>query len=142
MLKGIDPLLTPELLKILAEMGHGDEIVLVDANFPAASVARNLVRLEGHSVVEVTRAVLSVLPLDTFVDEPMALMQVVDDPDEIPEVQSELFALVDDIEARPVLAERIERHAFYERARQAYAIVATGERRGYGNVLFTKGVIF
>lgn len=142
MLKGIDPLLSPELLHTLAAMGHGDEIVLVDSNFPAVSVARRLVRLDGISLTEAARAVLSVLPIDTFIDEPVAVMRMVDTPDVTPEVQGEVFEIVREIEGREVGIERIERFAFYDRVRTAFAVVATGENRPYGNVIFTKGVIF
>lgn len=141
MLKGLDPLLTPDLLHVLAEMGHGDEIVLVDANFPAASVAQRLVRLDGITLLDATRAVLSVFPLDTYVERPMATMAMVETPDLIPDVQDEIFALANEVEGRPVAVEHLERFAFYERARQAFAIVATGERRPYGNVVFAKGVV-
>ncbi len=141
MLKGLDPLLTPDLLFVLASMGHGDEIVLVDANFPATSVAQRLVRLDGVSLRDAAKAVLSVLPLDTYVDQPVATMAMVETPDLIPDVQDEVFALASEIEGSPVQVEHLERFAFYERARSAYAIVATGERRPYGNVVFSKGVV-
>jgi L-fucose mutarotase len=140
-LKGIDPLLSPELLKTLAEMGHGDEITLVDSNFPAVATAQRLIRLDGITLLEASRAVLSVLPLDTFVDMPVATMQMVDTPDIIPEVQADVFALVNDIEGRKVRVDHVERFTFYERARESFAIVATGEARPYGNVIFKKGVI-
>ena len=141
MLKGLDPLLTPDLLFVLASMGHGDEIVLVDANFPATSVAQRLVRLDGVSLLDAAKAVLSVLPLDTYVENPVATMAMVETPDLIPDVQDEVFALAGEIEGSPVQVEHLERFAFYERARSAYAIVATGERRSYGNVVFSKGVV-
>ncbi len=141
MLKGVDPLLTPDLLKILAEMGHGDEITLVDANFPAVATAQRLVRLDGISLLDASRAILSVLPLDTFVDMPVATMRMVDTPDIIPEVQADVFALVNEVEGRKVEVDHVERFAFYERARESFAIVATGEARPYGNVTFKKGVI-
>ena len=142
MLKGLDPLLSPDLLHVLAQMGHGDEIALVDRNFPAASTARRLVRLDGCDPPAAVRAVLSVLPLDTFVDRPLAAMQVVDKPAEIPAVQQQVFAIARELEAREVEVERVERFAFYERARAAFAVVATSEARPYGCVLLTKGVIF
>ncbi len=141
MLKGIDPLLSPELLHALAAMGHGDEIVLVDSNFPAVSVARRLIRLDGSDLLTAARAVLSVLPIDTFIDEPVAGMQMVDTPDVMPAVQADVFAAVDEAEGRKVGIERVERFAFYERAREAFAVVATSELRPYGCVIFTKGVI-
>jgi L-fucose mutarotase len=140
-LKGIDPLLSPELLHALAAMGHGDEIVLVDSNFPAVSVARRLIRMDGIDLLAATKAVLSVLPIDTFIDEPVGVMQMVDTPDVVPEVQADVFAVVDEAEGRAVGVEHVERFAFYERAREAFAVVMTGELRPYGNVILTKGVI-
>lgn len=142
MLKGLDPLLSPDLLHVLAQMGHGDQIALVDRNFPAASTARRLVRLDGCDLSAAVRAVLSVLPLDTFVEHPIAAMDVVDRPGVVPEVQQEVFSLARSVEDRDIDIERVERFAFYERARQAFAVVATSEARPYGCVILTKGVIF
>src|SRR5688572_8248678 len=127
-LKGIDPLLSPELLHFLRAMGHGDEIVLVDANFPAVASAQRLVRLDGVTLLDAARAVLSVLPLDDFVEAPVAVMQMVNTPEVLPEVQAEVFEVVNEVEGREVGVEHVERFAFYERARGAFAIVATGER--------------
>ena len=141
MLKGIDPLLPPELLAILAAMGHGDELAVVDANFPAAACAQRLVRIPGAGSPRVLEAVLALLPLDSFVDEPALCMQVVGDPQAEPEVCREFRAILARTQARPVPLGWLERHAFYERARQAFAIVQTGERRFYGNILVKKGVI-
>ena len=141
MLKGLDPLLTPELLHVLAAMGHGDELVLVDRNYPSVSTAQRLVRIDGADLPQAARAILSLLPLDTFIDEPVAAMAVVGAPDEVPEVQQEIFDLARDAEGREVGVERVERFAFYERARQAFAVVATSESRPYGCVTFVKGVI-
>ena len=141
MLKGIDPLLSPELLHVLAAMGHGDEVALVDRNFPAASTARRLVRLDGCDLPEAARAVLSVLPVDDFADEPVAGMQMVDTPDVVPPVQQEVFDAVGEAEGRAVGVERVERFAFYARAREAFAVVITGEGRPYGCVILTKGVV-
>lgn len=134
MLIGIDPLLTPELLHALASMGHGDRIVLVDANYPATR-GEHLLRLPGTSTPEALRAILSVLPLDSFVPNPAAVMQVVGDPAAVPAVVAEMNALL------PAPALSIERHAFYAAAETAYAILQTGERRFYGNIMLTKGVI-
>ena len=141
MLKGIDPLLSPELLHVLAAMGHGDEVALVDRNFPAASTARRLVRLDGCDLPEAARAVMSVLPVDDFVDEPVAGMQMVDTPDVVPPVQQEVFDAVGEAEGHAVGVERVERFAFYARAREAFAVVITGEGRPYGCVILTKGVV-
>ncbi len=141
MLKGIDPLVGPELLHILRAMGHGDELVIVDANYPAAASAKHLVRLDGVEAPRALKAILSLLPLDDFTEAPLAFMQVVGDPDAVPEVISELHKIAEEAERKPLKAERIDRFAFYERARHAYAIVATSEKRLYGNVILKKGVI-
>lgn len=138
MLRGLDPLLTPDLLHALAAMGHGDTITLVDANYPATR-GRRVIALPGTGVVAALRAVLSVLPLDTFVAEPAATMHVVGDAAAIPPVVAEMNAALDAVGGGP--AAGIERYAFYARAEQGYAIVATGERRFYGNIILTKGVI-
>ncbi|MBV9542762.1 MAG: ribose ABC transporter [Chloroflexi bacterium] len=142
MLKGLNRLLSPELLYVLAQMGHGDEIALVDANFPAVSTARKLVRLEGCDLPTAASAILSVLPLDTFVEQPVAAMQVVGKPSEVPDVQRDVLEIAQRIEARTIAVERVERFAFYERAKRAFAVVATTEARPYGCVIFVKGVIF
>ena len=141
MLKLLDPLLGPELLHALAAMGHGDEIAVVDANFPAAALARRLVRLDGVDAVQGLQAVLSLLPLDEFVQAPLATMAVVGAPDTVPDLVAELIALARRVEGRPFATEALERHAFYERARGAFVIVQTGERRLYGNALLRKGVL-
>ena len=141
MLKNVDPLLTPELLGWLAEMGHGDVLALVDRNFPAASTARRLVRLAGVDVTTAARAVLTVFPVDTFVEPALVRMEVVGAPSEVPEVQSELHAVVDRAEGRPVACGAVERFEFYRRAAAAYAVVATTEARPYGCFLLTKGVV-
>jgi L-fucose mutarotase len=142
MLKGIDPLLNAELLRILRAMGHGDDLALVDRNFPAAACARRLVTLDGVDLVRAGRAILSVLPLDSFVEKPALRMEVVGKPDEVPEVQQQFQAVINDAEGRDWPMGTLERFAFYERARQAFAVVATGETRPYGCILLKKGVIF
>jgi L-fucose mutarotase len=142
MLKGLDPLLSPDLLYVLAQMGHGDQIALVDSNFPAVSTARRLIRLDGCDLPTAARAVLSVLPLDSFVERPIAAMDVVDQPGVVPQVQQDVFAVAYTAEGREVPVERLERFAFYARAREAFAVVATSEARPYGCILLTKGVIF
>ena len=141
MLYGIDPNLGPELLGILREMGHGDEIAIVDANFPAASHARKLVRMDGTSATSTLRAVVSLLPLDTFVDCPVCTMQVVDDPQAVPDVVSEFRKIVDRAADERVGMEKLERFEFYRRIAGAFAVVVSGERRLYGNVLLRKGMI-
>ena len=141
MLKGIDPLLNAELLHSLAAMGHGDEIVVADANFPAASLAQRLIRLDGVSATRAMQAIVSILPLDDFVDEPCAVMAVAGDATEEPETVREFRAVANAAEGRAVGFESVERFAFYERVRAAFAVVATGETRLYGNVILVKGVI-
>jgi L-fucose mutarotase len=138
---GIDPLLSPDLLMILRAMGHGDEIVIVDANYPAASNARRLVRLDGADASQALAAVLSVLPLDSFVKAPANGMQVVGKPREIPPAIADFQKIVDSRAGFPVKIARIERFAFYERAKTCFAVVATSDRRLYANIILTKGVI-
>ncbi len=141
MLKGIPRLLSPELLKTLMEMGHGDEIVLADANFPAASHAQRLVRCDGHGIPELLDAVLELFPLDPYVEKPVALMQVVPgDPAETP-IWATYEAIVRKRTELQAPFEEVERFAFYDRAKKAYAIVATGEQALYANVILKKGVI-
>jgi len=141
MLIGIDPLLSPELLMILRAMGHGDEIVIVDANYPAVSNARRLVRLDGIDSSRALAAILSVMPLDSFVKAPASGMQVVGKPKEIPPAVADFQSIIDRLSDFPVKIGRIERHAFYERARTCFAVVATSDRRFYANIILTKGVI-
>jgi L-fucose mutarotase len=140
MLKGIDPLLSPELLTVLAEMGHGDELAIVDANFPAVTMGRRLVRVSSPAP-DVLRAVLSLLPLDDFVDAPMTVMEVVGSPDEIPEPVRDFQSVANAVENKHVKMTRIDRFSFYDRARAAFAIVASGELKLYGCVLVKKGII-
>ena len=146
MLRNIDPLLTPDLLYVMAAMGHGDELAIVDSNFPAYSVSRGTVHggvidLPGTSLPQVVAAVLSLVVLDEFVDAPVRRMAVIDGPDEIPEVQQEVQAVIDSAAGRPWPMGALERFAFYDAARASYAVVITGERRVYGNVLVKKGVV-
>ena len=138
MLIGISPLLTPDLLHALAAMGHGDTIVLVDANYPATRCRRTL-DLAGADIVQSLRAVLSLLPLDSFVPDPAAVMQVVGDPAAAPPVFDEMNRALADHGHKS--AATAERQAFYAAAERAYVIVRTGERRFYGNILLTKGVL-
>jgi L-fucose mutarotase len=139
MLKGLSPLLSPDLLHVLASMGHGDEIVLADANFPAATHARRLVALAGADAPQVLDAVLSVMPLDDFVEQAAFTMQVVSDPTSVPEVVQGFNTTLQ--RQGYGASVPIERFAFYQRAAAAFAIVATGERRVYGNILLKKGVV-
>ena len=149
MLKGISPILSPDLLKVLASMGHGDEIVIADGNFPADSMANRLVRLDGHGVVPILNAVLELIPLDKFVDKPAAVMQVAPGTGSEPEIWSDFRKCIadkDDLFAIggrdiSVSIEILERFTFYERAKNAYTIVATGETAVYANIILKKGVV-
>ena len=142
MLKHLSHLHTPDLLHVLASMGHGDEIVLVDANYPSASCAKRLVRLDGVDLPRVLDACLKLMPLDDFVEQPALRMEFVGDPVVIPEIQQECQEIIDRHEGlgRFLLA-AIDRHAFYARSREAFAIVATGELRPYGCIILKKGVV-
>lgn len=141
MLKNIPNILSPRLLKILMEMGHGDEIVIADGNFPAASIARRLIRLDGHGVPPVLEAILKLFPLDPYVEKPVSLMQVVPgDPVKTP-IWDEYRTIIK-ASAEPFKDfEMVERFAFYERAKKAYAVVATSESALYANIILKKGVI-
>ncbi len=146
MLKGIDNRLNAEVLACLRAMGHGDVLIVADTNFPSDSVARatvtgKLLRMENLTSAEAVRAILSVLPLDTFVDDFAGRMEVVGKPDEIPPVQAEVQAEIDRAEGRPRKMVSVERFAFYDMARKSYAVIQTGERRFYGCFMFRKGVI-
>ena len=139
MLKGISPLLSPDLLHVLSSMGHGDELVIADANFPAAAHARKLVRAAGIPAPALLDAILDLMPLDDFVDHAALTMQVVGDPLAVPPVVSEFDTVLARHQERASVA--LERFAFYTRAADAFAIVATGEMRIYGNILIKKGVV-
>ncbi|HZJ78257.1 MAG TPA: RbsD/FucU domain-containing protein [Clostridia bacterium] len=144
MLKNISPILSPELLKVLMEMGHGDEIVIADGNFPSASIAdstvsKNLIRCDGHAVPEILDAILALMPLDTHVENPVSLMDN-DDSENSPSIWNEYRKIVKKHEGEKGF-EIIERYAFYTRAKKAYAIVATGETAIYANIILKKGVV-
>ncbi|WP_170330439.1 RbsD/FucU family protein [Ruegeria arenilitoris] len=141
MLRNIDPILSPELILTLRAMGHGDEIVIADANFPGSSTGPNCIRADGSSASEMLRAVLSVMPLDTFVPDPALTMQVVGDPDAVPEAVADFQSIIDATADNPARIQGLERFAFYDRSASAFAIVQTGERRLYGNIILKKGVI-
>lgn len=140
MLKNIPSILSPELLKILMEMGHSDEIVISDGNFPAASMAQRLVRLDGHGVPEVLDAILSLFPLDVYVEAPVALMEVVKGDSYVPTIWETYKEIIQSKEGDKKI-ENMERFAFYERAKKAYAVVATGETALYANIILKKGVV-
>ena len=143
MLKNIPAILSPELLKILCEMGHGDELILADGNFPAESVGKNarVIRLDGHGVPEVLDAVLALIPLDKYTEKPAALMEVVPGDPIVPVIWDEYRAILAKHGENPDAGENMERFAFYERAKHAYAIIATGEAAVYANILLKKGVV-
>ncbi|WP_425051831.1 RbsD/FucU family protein [Psychromarinibacter sp. S121] len=146
MLKGIDPRLNAEVLYALRAMGHGDYLILSDTNFPSDSIAHqtvygDLLRMDNLTSAEAAEAVLSVLPLDTFVPDFAGRMEIVDAPDEVPPVQAEVQTVIDAAEGEPRKMISIERFAFYDLAKEAYAVIQTGERRFYGCFMLRKGVI-
>lgn len=144
MLKGISPILSPELLKALCEMGHGDELVIADGNFPCESVGKNavVVRADGHGTAEILDAVLSLIPLDRYTEKPVAYMEVVKgDSCPTPEIWGAYEEILNKYEPDHHDIEMTERFAFYERAKNAYLIIATGETAVYANVLLKKGVV-
>jgi L-fucose mutarotase len=146
MLKSIDPLLGPDLLHVLRAMGHGDELVLCDSNFPASRIARSTtlgqcLRLDGIDATRVSRAILSVFPLDRMAMPAAWRMEIVGHPDEISDVQQEVQLEIDRAEGAEFRLAGLERFAFYERAARSYCIVMTGELRFYGNFIFKKGTI-
>ena len=141
MLKNIPPILSPDLMKTLMEMGHGDDIVLADGNFPAASTAQRLVRCDGHGVPELLEVILKFFPLDTYVDRPVAVMQIVPgDPTE-PTIWEQYEEILKSSDQEHVDLDYLERFRFYERARNAYAVVATSEEALYANIILKKGVL-
>lgn len=144
MLKGIPKILSPELLKVLCEMGHSDQLVIADGNFPAESMGKNaiVIRMDGHGVPEILDAILQVFPLDSYVEKPFRLMEVMpNDPVETP-IWETYAAIEEKYEARGRAAiGQVERFAFYEEAKKAYAIIATGETALYANILLQKGVV-
>jgi L-fucose mutarotase len=146
MLKAIDPILNAEVLHALRSMGHGDDLVICDTNFPADSVARQsvigkLLRIDNVTAARAARAILSVMPLDGFVEKPALRMEVVGKPNEVLPVAAEVQKEIDAVEGKPWPMGSIERFAFYDLAKQAYCVVQTGERRFYGCFVFKKGVI-
>jgi L-fucose mutarotase len=145
MLKGIHPLLNADVLYALRAMGHGDDLIVADTNFPSDSVARQTVfgevlRIDADAATAIA-AILSVYPLDSFVDDAAARMEIVGAPKEIPPVQREVQKVIDKAEGKKWPMISIERYAFYERAKQAYCVIQTHERRFYGCFAFRKGVI-
>ena len=141
MLKNIDPLLTPDLLHVLRAMGHGDEIVIVDANYPAYSAGPKVIRLDAVNASQALDIVLSVLPLDSFVPDACVRMEVVGDAKAELPVFDEFRSLIAKHEGSNFELRSMERHKFYERSSKCFAVIATGERRFYGNIILKKGVI-
>ena len=146
MLKNIDPLLNADLLWVLAAMGHGDDLALVDANHPADTVASHCIvkkplRVSAATMANVARAILTVFPLDDFTVDPVRRMEVVGAPSEVPPIQCEVQSVVDAVHGRALPMMGIERYAFYEAAKQAFAVVQVSDARPYGCFLFRKGVI-
>ena len=146
MLKGLDPVLNADVLHALKSMGHGDDLIIADMNFPSDSIARHtvygkLLKLENVTAGRAAEAILSLLPLDSFVPHPALRMEIVGKPDEVPAVQLEVQAAIDKAEGKPSPMGSIERFAFYEAAKQAYVVIQTGERRFYGCFIFKKGVL-
>ena len=146
MLKGISPLLNSDVLQALRAMGHGDDLIIADTNFPSDSVARltqsgKLLRIDNVSAATAIAAILSVYPLDGFVDDAAARMEIVGSPHEIPLVQQEVQKVIDTAEGKSWPMISVERYAFYERAKKAYCVIQTGERRFYGCFALRKGVV-
>lgn len=141
MLKNIPNVISPELMYVLMEMGHGDEIVLADGNFPAASVAQRLVRCDGHGVPEILQAVLNFFPLDIYVENPVALMSVVPGDKTKPTIWEDYRKIIKASGEKFTDFEFVERFDFYDRSQDAYAVVATSEKALYANIILKKGVI-
>ena len=141
MLKNIDPLISPQLLKILMEMGHGYEIVIADGNFPAASIAQRLVRADGHGVCPLIESILKLFPLDIYVPNPVSLMAVVQGDDTKPTIWEKYRQIIKSSGENFTDFEFVERFAFYDRAKSAYAVLATGETALYANIILKKGVV-
>lgn len=144
MLKGISPMLSPELLKVLCEMGHSDTIVIADGNFPAETMGKNgiVIRMDGHGVPEILEAILQVFPLDQYVDKPVSLMERVSGDNADVSIWKKYEELIDQAEERgKALIQKVERFAFYEEAKKAYAVIATSETSQYANVILQKGCV-
>lgn len=141
MLKNIPKILSPELVKTLMEMGHGDEIVIADGNFPSETIGKRVVRCDGHGVTELLDAIMQLFPLDTYTEKPVMLMEVVPGDPVVPTIWEDYKAVINRYEPENCKIEMIERFAFYERAKNAYAVVATGEEAIYANIILKKGVV-
>jgi len=143
MLKGIPKILSPELLKVLCEMGHGDRLVIADGNFPAESVGKNaiVIRMDGHGACDVLEAILKLFPLDTYVEKPVNLMQVVPGDNVETPIWDEYAKIIEENDGRSDIIGQIERFAFYGEAKKAYCVIATGEGALYANIMLQKGVV-
>lgn len=141
MLKGIPKIISPELMKVLMEMGHGDEIVLGDGNFPAASYAKRLIRCDGHGVTELLDAILKFFPLDTYSDYSVSLMRVVEGDPVSPTIWNDYNAIIKKYDQSFTSFEMVDRFEFYERSKKAFAVAATGESALYANIILKKGVV-
>ena len=141
MLRNIPPILSPDILWTLRAMGHGDDLVIADANFPATALGQRCHRLDGLKATDVLQAVLTILPLDRFVPNPALVMEVVDDPKAVHPVVAEFQAITTATADKPVTLGALERFAFYDRAKSAFAVIQTGETQLYGNIILKKGVI-
>jgi L-fucose mutarotase len=141
MLKGISPVISPDLIKVMMEMGHGDELVIADGNFPSASIARRLVRADGLGCLVLLEVILSLFPLDQYEEKPVALMAVVPGDPYQPVIWDDFRKIIQNHETAFSDFQYVERFAFYERARNAYAVLATGEMALYANIILKKGVI-
>lgn len=140
MLKGISPAISPELLKVLCEMGHGDEIVLADSNYPGASMARRLLRADGVPIVTLLEGIAPLFPFDTYAD-PLIMAQPVEGDRLDPAIEADYMKVIRGSDAKVPPPIRLDRFAFYARSREAYAVVMTGEMRTYANIILKKGVI-
>lgn len=141
MLKGLSPLISPELMVAMMRMGHGDDLVLADANFPSDGLARSIVRADGHSIPALLDAILPWFPLDSYVPSPAFVMQPVAGDSPTPSIWETYQQLLSSYEKRPISLQGVERFAFYEQARKSYCVVATGETSSYGNLILRKGVV-
>jgi L-fucose mutarotase len=141
MLIGIDPTLTPDLLRHLRAMGHGDELTITDGNFPAESCSNRIERLAGVSATQALRAILSVMPLDDYVASPARTMQVVGKPDAVPEIVAEFQRIIDQTADNPARIASVERQDFYQATQKSYCVIQTGESRLYGNIILSKGIV-
>ena len=141
MLLNINPLLSPDLLSIMRAMGHGDRLILCDANYPAASTSNKVIRMDGVSIPKAAEAILNIFPLDSFIESPVIRMQIDGSPDEINEVQNDLIEIVNNVPGKNWIVSSIERNQFYREARDTFVTVVTGDSRPYGCFIFTKGVI-